>query len=707
MIILCASVPVPQQLLIGEVVFPYWPRSVENRAALRTAIAALTAVLISFAFHLQTPYWSGMSVVIVSNLYTGSIIDKAMMRIIGTLAGAFLGFFIAGLVTNSFLLYFLSCFLIIAVAVYYYHYSRYGYAYLLGALCAFIVISQLALNPQNAFFVAIWRPVEIGIGVLVAAISAYAVFPNHLKDNILLQVHDIFDDFSKELDHLYRLLQQGAINFNDIAQNNLNIKKKIRKAVELIGALNHELGVTQEKTDELRAFLDSFYALSRQLQYLIITSPREEDLNALQSLPLDSVFSAIRHDLALLQTNFSHQHYGLMELHSEQAITELEQQFIKERSRYPAKNDFIYSFVHFLQQVNKHLVLMQSLMNHEPVPEDSKFKMIGKQQQLRFDLDLIKHSIKAGLSVILALSFWLVTNWPGGLNGIISSLIISIRNNLYEMTHISIHRIIGCFLGGGIALSSLFIFEMDLFDFMVILFFSVWGFSFLMFKSIKYSYIGLQANIALIISLAQEGGPPVLLDPPLQRLGGIMIGIVASFIVANILWRSDVWTILNRYLAKLYDYLTFNLKQVLSVSGKQKTLHDLAHLFWTVRGLIESLNEESLTAKKREKLTGLRQRFESMVLIQATISHILVSIEIDKAEACAARLGLDLVLCTKTLVCSYEQKDAGSGAELSHKLQDFLAKIEQNTAYSKENDDDLRIMLAYVNALNQLALRIQ
>lgn len=69
----------------------FWPQTVENRAAIRTAFAALIAVLISFKFHLETPFWSGMSVVIVSNLYTGNIIDKASMRIIGTIAGVVFG----------------------------------------------------------------------------------------------------------------------------------------------------------------------------------------------------------------------------------------------------------------------------------------------------------------------------------------------------------------------------------------------------------------------------------------------------------------------------------------------------------------------------------------------------------------------------------------------------------------------------------------
>ncbi|KTD65439.1 FUSC family protein [Legionella shakespearei] len=698
--------------------FYFWPHSVENRAALRTAIAALVAVLISFKFHLQTPYWSGMSVVIVSNLYTGSIIDKAMMRIIGTIAGAFLGFYVAGIVANSFLLYLSSCFLIIAVSVYYYNYSKYGYAYLLGALCAFIVISQLALNPQNALMVAIWRPVEIGIGVLVSAISAYAVFPNHLKDNILVQVHDIFADFIVEFKQFHEELSKGVEIFNTLSQSNLKIKKKIRKAVELIDALNHEFGVSQARIDELRAFLDSFYALCRQLQYLMITNPWQDEIDALKTLPLDLVFAAIDHDFKALQSAFAKGTIEPFVLKTEEAIADLEQQFKQKRADYSAKSDFIYSFIHCLQQINQNFILMYSLLTKAPVQKTRKFKLLNKQQRLKSDYDLIKQSIKSGLAVILALGFWMVSNWPGGLNGIISSLVISIRKNLFEMTNISIHRVLGCMLGGGIALLSLIVFEMNLYDFICVLFFSVWGFSYFMFKFTKYSYIGLQANIALIITLAQEGGPPVLLDPPLQRLAGIMIGIIASFIVANVIWRSDVMTILNRYLNKLYKYMTFNLNQVLlapgdggvsqaEVPGEGKSLHDLANLFWLSRGLIESLSAESLSAKKQERLKNLTQRFESLVVTQATISHILVTINQEKAKATAQRMGYDLSSYENNLVHCFQQHDVSGGLALAEQLKGILAEIESNPAFAHESDEDLRNMLAYVNALHQLALRVE
>ncbi|KTC88719.1 FUSC family protein [Fluoribacter dumoffii] len=702
-----------------------WPQTVENRAALRTAFAALAAVLISFKFHLETPFWSGMTVVVVSNLYTGNIINKAMLRIIGTVAGAFLGFYTAGLVVNSYFLYFLSCFSIVFIGAYYYSFSANGYGYLLGSICAFLIISQVAMNPQNAFFVAIWRPVEIGIGVLVSALSAYFIFPNHLKNNITFQLHEIFTDFSDEFTQL-NMLCKAKPDLDVLAQNNLKIKKKIRKAVELIGAMNHELGVSKSRIDQVRALLDIFYDCSRQVHYLLLISPQEIDFKMLQSLPIHQVLHAIREDLLQLQTAFFKQADILSELKTKDLLVGLEHHVIqmqkddsvsgshlyleantdmqKEQSVF--KSNFAYAFIHFLHHVNQNLLLMRSLLSNIPLEMTAKFQILSTRERIRTDSDVIKRSIKAGLSVIVALGFWMVSNWPGGINGIISSLVISIRKNLFEMKSVSIHRLLGCILGGGIALFPLFFLEMNLFDFIVIFFLSIWGFSYFMFKSPQYSYIGLQANIAVIISLAQKGGPPVYLGPPLQRLAGIVIGIAASFLVANLIWRSDVWTMLNRYLQKIYTYMGENLQQILLTRGDQKKLHDLGNLFWNSRGLLESLADDPLSPKKQILLNELRNRFDSLVMIQATMSHILGAINREKVAETAQILGCDLGFYEREIWRVFNQRDSAYGLKLSQQLQEVLSKTTKKPGFFQISTPDARGFFAYINALNQLVLRI-
>lgn len=701
MIILCVLVQVQRQEPIGDSVFPYWPRTVENRAALRTAISALAAVLIAFAFHVPNPFWAGMSVVIVTNLYTGSIIDKAMMRLVGTILGAVLGFYIAGMVANSFFLYLLSCFLVIAVSVYYYYYSKHGYAYLLGSLCIFIIISQVVINPVKAFEVAIWRPVEIGIGVIVFAIGVYAIFPNHLKDNITVQLNDVITHLINEFKELSSCIAKTKPDMQHLLDTNLQIKKKIRKATELIGALNRELGIERFKTDELRAVLDSFFSLSRQIQYLIAVPYTVKDLLFLQSLPIEDVFLAIEHDLSQLQKGLVTEQSSL-NLHTDAALVSLEKKLQEVSSSPFLKSDFIFSLIVFLHQVKDNFSFLRSLLLKNPIQKENKDIILTKKDRLRSDVTLVKHSIKAGFSVLLAVGFWLVSNWPGGINGIVSSVVISLRQNLLEMRTIIVHRILGCTLGGGVALASLAIVEMNLYDFIVIMFLAIWCFSYYMFKYPKYAYIGLQANIALIIALAQEGGPPISLDPPLQRLAGVFIGIAASFIVANVLWRSDVWSTLNRYLSKIYNYMTFNLEQILFIKG-QKTLHDLSNIFWLTRGLIEALADTKLSVKKKIRLTRLREQFESYVMIQATINYILGSVDRDKARVTALLFGSDLSVYEHQLIALYKSQDKPKAHQLTQDIRVLAEEIKNNPTYLTVDLNNSRNLLAYLNALKQLS----
>ncbi len=687
----------PAQLLprIGDMMSFFWPQSIENRAAFRTAIAALAAILISFSLHLKTPYWSGMTVVIVANLYTGSIIDKAMMRIMGTIAGAFLGFYLAGLVVNSLLLYFLSCFVVISLSVYYYNLSPYGYAYLLSSVSVFLVIAQLAIEPQNAFFVAIWRPVEIALGVIVSALCAYSIFPNHLKDSIPEQAAAIIDDFLLELKQLSKQIDVESSTFNVVLATNLEMKRKIRKAVELIGVMRRELGIKQETIDELRAFLDLSYQSARQLQYLVLSTPKTEDFSLLKSLPLNPLFDAAQNDLLAIKQAFLSQ----KNVTSTTELTNPLHKFKEVISNNGSviRSDFVFSLLSYFDQLHGSLQIIHLLLSHQPVAILPKERVLTSHDRMQGDVDLIKHSIKAGLAVILALVFWMMSHWPGGLNGIISSLLISIRKNLYDMKNISIHRVLGCLLGGGIALISLAIFEMNLTDFCIVIFLSVWAMTYLMFKFPKYAYVGLQGNIALIISLAQDGGPPVLLDPPLQRLGGIFIGIIASFIVANMLWRADALTVLQRYIHKLSHYMQYNIVQLLQFKRGERQLHDLANIFWNARGLIEELSEEELSSKKHKLLTELRTQFDSLVMKQAILSHIGASVDRELAAATAKELSLDLLDLEQSLMVR-------SHTALKSRVDEMLKIVRSHLDRSQIEPKALNNLVDYLNALKLFCL---
>ena len=338
--------------------------------------------------------------------------------------------------------------------------------------------------------------------------------------------------------------------------------------------MRRELGVKKEKIDQIRVLIDLFLNLSRTISFFISSYEREVGREWAADLyqPVAEVFTAVQHDLDVLRKAFFTVAETDRTIQIDGAMEALKQTITSETDESLVKIKHYYQIEPLLQQINMVITSLSTILISGQNLEVKEERLISFKQQLRHDPDIIKHSIKAGLAAVLALSFWLVSNWPGGLNGIISSIVISIRRNLFDMKNISFHRILGCLSGGGVALFPLAFFSMNLYDLILVLFFAVWGFSYFAFKYTKYAYIGLQANIALVISLAQAGGPPTDLAPPLERLGGIFIGITASFLVANILWRTDLLSMAFGHVRKLFRYLRYNMIELLHVEQGSRYL---------------------------------------------------------------------------------------------------------------------------------------
>ncbi|KTD43969.1 FUSC family protein [Legionella oakridgensis] len=681
------------------------PKTVENRAALRTSLGALAAVLIAFKLHLDTPYWAGMTVVIVSNLYVGSIIDKALMRVAGTIAGALFGFYFAAFIANSFLLYLLTCFLLVFFSVYYFNLSRYAYAFLLFGLTAFIILSQLATNPGNAFYIAIWRSSEIILGVVVAALSAYLFFPNYIHEYFTQQIAVIFNRFEQELEQLKQLLYDNSLALTSISATNLALKKDLNKTDGMINFMRHEAGMTRTLLDKRRALIDLLRDLARHLNYFIYSHRNEPRHYAAlcHQLPIEAVLNALHQDLNTLKTAFFSKQRSNSLLLTPQSIETLDAAFLNHRSALQNDIKYYYQIRHFFQQISTVLSYLHTLLIDQQTIRVSKIKIHDRIKRLQMDPDVIKHSIKAGLSVTLALLIWLMSQWPGGLNGIISSIVISIRKNIFEMKNVSLHRLLGCLLGGGTALTILAMTAMNLYDFIILLFFLIWGFSYFSFKYIKHAYIGLQANIALVITIAQGGGPPIYLDPPLERLGGIVIGIIASFIVANSVWRTDALTMLQGRLKKLTRLLLYNSQQILMPPTENKILHDPTTLFWVCRSLFELLSHERLSKKKQALLEPLKEQFTMLVFIQAIIMHIDTAINQMEAHSTGKILNIDLRDYESLVKQLYEETNRSNKEHILQQLENQLKEIENILLHNEQTDGRSLNLLAYTNALNQLA----
>lgn len=149
---------------------------------------------------------------------------------------------------------------------------------------------------------------------------------------------------------------------------------------------------------------------------------------------------------------------------------------------------------------------------------------------------IIKHSIKTGLAMMLALYLWLLSAWPGGIQGIVSVLAISTNIYISEMQAYSWRRLLGCAIGGAVGLISLHFLIYNITDLLIIVFFVGWVFAYYTFKSKKYSYAALQANVAFALALIQTGGPTNSIAPSLERLSGIFLGIISIMLINYLVW---------------------------------------------------------------------------------------------------------------------------------------------------------------------------
>lgn len=197
----------------------------------------------------------------------------------------------------------------------------------------------------------------------------------------------------------------------------------------------------------------------------------------------------------------------------------------------------------------------------------------------------------------------------------------------------------------------------------------------------------------------------MVLDPPLERLGGILIGISATFLVANGVWRNDMLTQLTGRLHKLSRYLLYNVKQLLLPVQQKKPLYDLTSLFLFCRGLLETLEQDNLSPKKMILLDKAKETFQNDVLLQATITHVHDYIDQEKCRAAASRAGSDLSALEVQVAALF---DAPSESEhfmtIKTRLEALRDRMSTVRAEEPVNADDMENNLVYLSSLIQLVI---
>ena len=159
----------------------------------------------------------------------------------------------------------------------------------------------------------------------------------------------------------------------------------------------------------------------------------------------------------------------------------------------------------------------------------------------------VLHGARSAIAVVVVLMVWILIDLPQVTQMAITIAVVMSApviaagglSTRQAVAQRSLHRVIGCLLGGIVALACL---ALDVTSFpwwLAMIGAAVWLGMHVQVGKHGVGYVGTQAAFVFIVTLIQGAGPPDSIMPGVDRFAGITGGLGILLIVSLLLWPSD------------------------------------------------------------------------------------------------------------------------------------------------------------------------
>jgi uncharacterized membrane protein YccC len=145
--------------------------------------------------------------------------------------------------------------------------------------------------------------------------------------------------------------------------------------------------------------------------------------------------------------------------------------------------------------------------------------------------DLIKVSLVAAISATVIPALWTGLNLPSMSQSLVTAIILIDPNALASRRR-KVQRLLGCLIGGSAGFLGCICSGDSFFLWISFLVGGTMILSRIYFRGGNWSYAGKQGGIAFIMTLVNGFGPPTDITPVLDRIVGILLGIVVVTMVS-------------------------------------------------------------------------------------------------------------------------------------------------------------------------------
>jgi uncharacterized membrane protein YccC len=143
-----------------------------------TATAVTLAVIVTLTLRLEDAWWAGISAFVSTRATAPASIERGVLRILGTIGGAAISLLLSPWLAGDMVSLTLVLFVVSTVGVLGLLVSPHGYAWLLSAITACMVLLALLSDPLSAVSVAANRTAEVIVGTIAAIAVVLVLAPD-------------------------------------------------------------------------------------------------------------------------------------------------------------------------------------------------------------------------------------------------------------------------------------------------------------------------------------------------------------------------------------------------------------------------------------------------------------------------------------------------------------------------------------------------
>ena len=257
-----------------------------TKESIKTALAMTLAYGISLQLNWDRPYWAGFAIAFISLNTIGQSLNKAALRMAGTVMAAIVALTLIALFAQQRWLFILSLSIWFSGCTYMMMGKKYSYFWHVGAFVSLILCADGGFYPEQAFLTAMLRLQQTGLGILVYSLVAVLLWPNNSRKACEACALDLLKTQQK----LFKIsVTRGPGDQDKAAAQSLHTQETAQ--IKKFGVLLDAAETDSEEIRQLKQPWRSYQVAAGELAHTI--QRWWENHDELETLPLQEVLPGL------------------------------------------------------------------------------------------------------------------------------------------------------------------------------------------------------------------------------------------------------------------------------------------------------------------------------------------------------------------------------------------------------------------------------